>query len=145
MNQSNPQPRNPNYDFVKGLLLVPLLHIIFAIVWLLISIGLCVAVPFFQTNYNFFLLGIPYFALGLTQISYLLPAGFFFQQRQRSEFVKGIIVSAIVTVLLNGACSVVYLQAGLTRDVVLFCGYVGLIALLIGAIGVALMRRFRSR
>jgi hypothetical protein len=101
MNQHNP---NPTRDFVGGLILVPLLHIAFAAIWFGISVLLTLVFPFFNHNYNFFLLFIPIAALSLTQIIYLIPAYIYFARRQRPEVGKGIILGAIATLLINGAC-----------------------------------------
>jgi hypothetical protein len=101
MNQPN---SNTTRDFIGGLLLVPLLHIAFTIVWFGISALLIMAFPFFNRNYNFFLLFIPIAALSLTQVIYLVPAYIYFIRKQRPEVGKGINLGAIVTLLINGAC-----------------------------------------
>jgi hypothetical protein len=95
---------NPNRDFIGGLLLVPALHLAFAIVWFGISVLLTMAFPFFNHNYNFFLLFIPIAALSLTQLVYLIPAYIYFTRKHRDEVGKGIMVGTIVTLLINGAC-----------------------------------------
>jgi hypothetical protein len=101
MNQHNP---NPTRDFIGGLILVPLLHTAFTIIWFGISALLTIAIPFFNRDYNFFLLFIPIAALSLTQIIYLIPAYIYFARRQRLEVGKGILLGAIATLLINGAC-----------------------------------------
>ncbi len=65
--------RNPKFrhSFFAGLLLVPLLHVAFTIVWIIISIGLAIVFPFFNTSYNGWFLLYPIFALGLTQVACL--------------------------------------------------------------------------
>jgi hypothetical protein len=95
---------NPNRDFIGGLLLVPLLHIAFTIVWFGIAVLLTMVFPFFNRNYNVFLLFIPIVALSLTQLIYLIPAYIHFARKQRPEVGKGITLGAIVTLLINGAC-----------------------------------------
>jgi hypothetical protein len=95
---------NPNRDFIGGILLVPALHIAFTVIWFGISVLLTMVFPFFNRNYNVFLLFIPIVALSLTQIIYVVPAYIYFTRKQRPEVGKGINLGAIVTLLINGAC-----------------------------------------
>jgi hypothetical protein len=95
---------NPNRDFIGGILLVPALHIAFTVIWFGISVLLTMVFPFFNRNYNVFLLFIPIVALSLTQIIYLIPAYIYFTRKQRPEVGKGITLGAIITLLINGAC-----------------------------------------
>jgi cation transport ATPase len=101
MNQPNP---NTTRDFIGGLVLVPLLHFVFTLLWFGISVLLTLVFPFFNHNYNFFFLFIPIVALSLTQAIYLIPAYIHFTRKQRPEVGKGIILGAIATLLINGAC-----------------------------------------
>jgi hypothetical protein len=101
MNQPN---HRISHDFILGLFLVPLLHFAFMLLWLGISLLLISMIPFFNRNYNFFLLGFPLFFLSITQIIYLIPAYIYFARKQRPEVGKGITLGAIVTLLINGAC-----------------------------------------
>ncbi len=107
MNQHNP---NSTRDFIGGLVLVPLLHTAFSIIWCGIAALLTIAIPFFNRDYNFFILFIPIAALSLTQIIYLIPIYIYFARRQRPEVGKGIILGAIATLLINGAC---FVQTGI--------------------------------
>ncbi len=101
MNQPNPKTTR---DFIGGLVLVLLLHIAFTIVWFGISALLTLVFPFFNRDYNSLLLFIPIAALSLTQVVYLIPAYIHFTRKHRPEVGKGIILGAIVTLLINGAC-----------------------------------------
>lgn len=103
MSEQNP---NTTRDFIGGIVLVPLLHILFTIA--LFIVGYLIAmlrVPFFNRDYNIFLLFIPIIVLGITQILYLLPAYLHFSKKGRSEVCKGILVGGLVTLMVNGACS----------------------------------------
>ena len=95
---------NSNRDFIGGLLLVPVLHIAFTVIWFGISVLLTMVFPFFNRNYNVFLLFIPIAAFSLTQVIYLVPAYIYFIRKQRLEVCKGINIGGIVTLLINGAC-----------------------------------------
>jgi hypothetical protein len=101
VNQPNPKQTR---DFIGGIVLVPLLHIAFTIIWFGISALLTLVFPFFHRDYNIFLLFIPIVALSLTQIIYLIPAYIYFARKQRPEVGKGIFLGAIATLLINGAC-----------------------------------------
>jgi hypothetical protein len=138
--------RNPKFrhSFFAGLLLVPLLHIAFTIVWVIISIGLTVAFPFFNTSYNGLFLLYPIFALGLTQAAYLLPAYFLFAKKRRTEVCKGIIAGAFVTFLVSGTCATGlfgFLSFGLYGKIIV---PIALGSLGVGAIGVWLVGRSAS-
>jgi hypothetical protein len=129
--------RNPKFrhSFFAGLLLVPLLHIAFTIVWVIISIGLTVAFPFFNTSYNGLFLLYPIVALGLTQVAYLLPAYILFAKKRRTEVCKGIIAGAFVTFLVSGTCSTAFfgfLSFGLYAKIIV---PIALGSLGVGAIG----------
>jgi hypothetical protein len=93
MNQPNPTPQNFR-DFIGGLVIVPILHVLFIVA----SISLMFIVPFFM-----FLI----FQIALSQFLYLVPIILDYQRRGRLEVVKGILVAAFLTILLNGACATV--------------------------------------
>jgi hypothetical protein len=95
---------NSNHDFIWGLFLVPLLHFAFTLLWFGISALLIMVFPFFNRDYNVFLLFIPIVTLSLTQVIYVVPAYIYFTRKQRPEVGKGINLGAIVTLLINGAC-----------------------------------------
>jgi hypothetical protein len=100
MNQANPKA-----DFIKGVLLVPGFHIAFSLIWIGIDyLILLLTSPFYKWSYNIFLLPLPIYVLGITQIAYLMPAHTYFIHKQRPEVGKGIIVGAIITGLVNGTC-----------------------------------------
>jgi hypothetical protein len=129
-------------DLIGGLFLVPALHIAFGIIWLGIAVVLMITGPFFNQGYNFILLGMPYFFLGITQIAYVLPAHGYFAQKQRPEVCKGLIVSAIITLLVNGACFMSMAGSNpVRREDLLFLLLGLLVALAIGGLARALIRR----
>jgi hypothetical protein len=102
MTQNNAHPRRG--DFIWGLLLVPALHIAFAIIWTGVAFVLGATIPFFGHSYNFILLGVPLFFLGITQIAYLIPAYSYFANKQRWEVGKGLLAGGLLTALLSGIC-----------------------------------------
>jgi hypothetical protein len=91
-------------DLINGLFLVAFAHFAFGLIWFVIAVVIGIIIPFFHTNYNFILLGIPYFGLGFTQLIYVIPIYIHFTRKQRPEICKGMILGAIVTLLINGAC-----------------------------------------
>ena len=44
------------------------------------------------------------FGIGITQLLYVIPACIYYRRRRHFDLVKGIIVGAILTALLNGGC-----------------------------------------
>jgi hypothetical protein len=101
--------------FVGGIFLVPALHIAFSIGWAIISALIIATVPFFNRDYNFFLLAYPVFLPGLIQTAYLIPAYTYFANKQRRETCKGIIAGAIIVLLLNSACFGSMISGGIGR------------------------------
>jgi hypothetical protein len=57
--------------------------------------------PFFHRDYNVFL--IPAF-IGLWQNIYVIPLIFWLKNKQRFPLMKGVIICAIITALVNGGC-----------------------------------------
>jgi hypothetical protein len=50
--------------------------------------------------------------ISLFQLIYVISAIFWLRQRQKFAFMKGVIIGAVITALLNGAC---YLQLLVSR------------------------------
>ena len=101
--------RNETNEIVIGVLLLIGMH--FAAFWLLYLLIILISrfnssVPtpigtYLTTGYRFFiLLGSP----GLTQLIYVIPIVFWLKRRQRWGLIKGVIIGAILTALLNGGC-----------------------------------------
>jgi hypothetical protein len=78
-------PRSETVEVLKGMGLTLLLHLI--------------QVPFFMVSGGIALAGV-----GLSQLLYVLPAIFIFRSKGRPGIVKGIIIAAAITFLLNAAC-----------------------------------------
>jgi len=92
-----------------GFFLLIVLHIIaIPLLWELIFLISAInsAIPtalltFFTTEYRFlFLLAVP----GLTQLIYVIPLVFWLKKREKWGLMKGIIIGAVITALLNGTC-----------------------------------------
>jgi hypothetical protein len=110
MNQRNSHPIR---DFIGGLLLVITLHSLF-MAFMLGVIG-AVSTGLRGDIWLFMLVGI-----GLSQWLYLGPAIGYFQLKRRcppggrrpSEVVKGLLLGALLTILLNGSCFFVMMPIG---------------------------------
>ena len=48
------------------------------------------------------------FGIGITQLVYVIPACIYYRRRRRFNLVKGIIIGAILTALLNGGCFLLF-------------------------------------
>ena len=142
----SPKPLN---GFTKGLLLVPFFHIVFSIIWFVISVGVVQSsvFPDLNKNYNFLGLLYPILLIGVVQIIYLLPAYFFFAKKQRREVCKGLIVGAVTTVLLNFSPFVFVPLTNGTGTIpgFLWVGATALVPIVLGTIGVVLINRFIPR
>ncbi|MBD2084988.1 hypothetical protein NDI49_11155 [Trichocoleus sp. ST-U3] len=50
------------------------------------------------------ILGIPILCIGLFQFLYVIPISFSLRRQQRWGLMKGVIIGAVLTALLNGGC-----------------------------------------
>src|SRR5438552_5115696 len=78
-----PPTNPPNYDWALGLGLLLLLHLI--------------QIPLAMVT-----LGISLIVLGLSQLVYVIPAIIIYRRKGRPGIVKGLIIGAAITLLLNG-------------------------------------------
>ena len=94
---------NEKKGIVSGIFFLIGLHIaavILGIIVLLIHFSLVG-----QDNYLTLLLFGSFFAgLGIVQLIYVIPAIFILRRRRNFTLVKGVIIGAVVTALLNGGC-----------------------------------------
>jgi hypothetical protein len=89
---------NQNWrDLIRGLFLVPALHLGFILLILLI-----------QSIFNSYALGLIFLLffnwIGIAQFVYVIPVGLIYWRSRRFEVIKGIAIGAILTILVNGAC-----------------------------------------
>jgi Na+/proline symporter len=90
---------NQNWrDLIRGIFLVPALHIGF--VMLLLLVGTIFDRPKILSN----LFDLLFYWMGISQFVYLIPVILVFRRRRRFEMIKGIAIGAILTILVNGAC-----------------------------------------
>jgi formate-dependent nitrite reductase membrane component NrfD len=86
-------------DLIGGIFLVPALNLGFT--WLLFLM---------QSIFNSGTIGLIFiisvFWIGIAQFVYLIPFMLFFWRRHRFELVKGMVIGASVTALINSACFV---------------------------------------
>ncbi len=85
----NQPPPPPIPDWVRGIGLLLLLH--------LIQIPLAVVS-----------VGVSLVAIGLTQLVYVIPAIISYKKKNRPGMVKGLIIGAAITLLLNGTCTALF-------------------------------------
>jgi hypothetical protein len=93
MNRPNPTPQ-PFRDFIGGLIIVPILNLLFIVTSILLMFILS----------PFILLAI---GISLSQFIYLVPLILNYRQKGRLEVVKGMLVAAFLTILLSGACAAI--------------------------------------
>jgi hypothetical protein len=90
---------NQNWrDLIRGIFLVPALHIGFVMLLLL------VASIFNSPKILSRIFDLLFYWMGISQFVYLIPVMLVFRRRRRFEMIKGIAIGAILTILVNGAC-----------------------------------------
>ena len=96
-------PRNERMGIVSGIFLLIGLHIAAVILGIIILL-----IHFYlvgQDNYLTLLLFGSFFAgLGIAQLIYVIPAIIILRRRREFALLKGLIIGAVVTALLNGGC-----------------------------------------
>ena len=96
-------PRNERMEIVSGIFLLIGLHIAAVILGIIILL-----IHFYlvgQDNYLTLLFFGSFFGgLGIVQLIYVIPAIFILRRRRSFTLVKGVIIGAVVTALLNGGC-----------------------------------------
>ncbi len=94
---------NERKGIVSGIFLLIGLHIAAVILGILVLL-----IHFYivgQDNYLTLLFFGSFFAgLGIVQLIYVIPAIFILRRRRNFTLVKGVIIGAVVTALLNGGC-----------------------------------------
>lgn len=93
--------RNEILGIVLGILLLFVIHILTVIALLFLSSYL----PFFNRNYNFFFIPV---SIGLWQIVYVIPLILLMKRKQQWGLMKGVIICAVLTALLNGSCWILF-------------------------------------
>jgi Na+/proline symporter len=103
--------RNDLTSIINGILLVFLIHI--AAVGIIIFLGLILA---YVINYPYISLAVYLYAgmgFSLIQLIYVIPIVLKLKQQQRWGMMKGVIIGAVLTALLNGGCWL--LMSGVVR------------------------------
>lgn len=105
--------RNAKKEILKGIGILFLYHLGLAVVsWLLSFLWffLYSVVPFLPLQKVLVHLGaitrVAMFGIGLVQLFYAIPLGLKFKRQRRFNAMKGVIIGAVITVLLNGGCFV---------------------------------------
>ena len=101
--------RNEVKGIIIGVILLFLAHIAaFYLIAGLLYLMMLVNSPIFKpildylsTGYRFLYL---FFYPGLTQLIYVIPACYWLKRKRRIGLMKGVIIGAVITALLNGGC-----------------------------------------
>ncbi|MCP6761412.1 MAG: hypothetical protein NHB32_22350 [Fischerella sp. CENA71] len=96
--------RNEFSYVIGGIFLVLGMHVIATLILgILAYIELMLAS---QYNIRFFqpIFGIYFFGIGITQLVYIIPVLLRLKRQEKFALMKGVIIGAIVTALLNGGC-----------------------------------------
>lgn len=103
---------NPTVEVFSGIALLFAFHVM-ALIAIFVVTGLgSLLVSLLRSNfYGLSSVWIwPVFGIGVTQLMYVIPACIYYRRRRRFNLVKGIIIGAILTALLNGGCFLVLSQ-----------------------------------
>ncbi len=103
---------NPTAEVFSGILLLIAVHFIFWVGIFVLSYFVSFLLSFLKLN----IYGLPpYFwlwpllGLGLTQLLYVIPLCIYYSRQRQFNTMKGIIIGAILTALLNGGCFLMFL------------------------------------
>ncbi len=94
------QSDNSIINFVRGIFIVFGSHVLVLVPLLLLAwIGTVTKIDYLQVP-----LVVHCFGVGITQLVYVILIGIDYQRQGEYDVVKGIIVGAVITALLNGGC-----------------------------------------
>jgi heme/copper-type cytochrome/quinol oxidase subunit 4 len=92
------RPLSPAAEMIIGAISTIVLNVGIAIAFIVIGmLSASVYPPLFSIAFV-----APF--VGLVQLAYILPICIYLQRRGRANWMKGIIIGACITVLLNGGC-----------------------------------------
>ena len=92
--------RNEKMGIVLGILLLMGLHLAAIILGFIIgSISIGGIGPYIAS-----FLGVGFFGIGIAQLIYVVPAIIVLRRRREFAVLKGLIIGAIITALVNGGC-----------------------------------------
>lgn len=77
------------------------------LITLLMWIAALALLPLYDFGIAFLL---AFFGIGITQLLYVIPLALWLKRRGRVDTMKGVILGAAITVLLNGSCFVLMTQ-----------------------------------
>lgn len=93
--------RNEIGAILLGVLLVFGMHIS------AISIVFLIGSLLSAINIDITFLGIALFGIGISQLMYVIPVIFWARSKQKWGLMKGVIIGAVITALLNGGCWII--------------------------------------
>lgn len=98
-----------NLGIVIGILLILGINLgLFVFLWFF-AIILATGYPFNNVirDYAFDLLSFAVKGIGLVQFTYVTPILFWLKRQQKRGLIKGVIIGAVITILLNGGCWII--------------------------------------
>lgn len=101
--------RNNNTEIILGIVLLLGMHpvalcLLYLLVYLVSIISRAIPTPlgtYLSSDYGWLVL---FLVPGLTQLFYVIPVVFWFRRQQQWGLMKGVIIGAVITALLNGGC-----------------------------------------
>jgi cellulose synthase/poly-beta-1,6-N-acetylglucosamine synthase-like glycosyltransferase len=95
--------RNETKGIVSGILLLIGLHIA-ALILGTIALSIYLSVGVKDNSQGLLLFAFLAAGVGIVQLIYVIPAIFILRRRRNFTLVKGVIIGAVITALLNGGC-----------------------------------------
>jgi len=93
---------NSAMNTVIGVLSVFLGHVLACALMFAIAFSISQVLP--QSEELFIILFFAFFGIGITQLLYVIPLALWTRSKGRFDTMKGVIIGAVITVLLNGGC-----------------------------------------
>jgi hypothetical protein len=102
--------RNEGLKIVSGFFLLMVMHFLAGLTYALLFSLL----NFFGNviaSYIAPLIGFAIFGIGISQLLYVVPVIFWARKQQEWGLMKGVIIGAVITALLNGGCFLIFIRA----------------------------------
>lgn len=96
--------RNETTNILLGMLLLVGMHIVLLLLICLILFIISVVPTPISGNYNWMFLLFILAGVGISQLLYVVPVSLWLKSKRRFGLMKGVIIGAVITALLNGGC-----------------------------------------
>lgn len=105
--------RDETRNIALGILLLLGMHLALFLFIVLILFIISIIPTLISGNYNWFFLILILLGIGISQLVYVIPVSLWLKRTGKFGLMKGVIIGAVITALLNGGCWLVIYSSSL--------------------------------